>query len=75
MTTEKPPEPTTKPATGSFLLNIYHPLAHEKDMKLAGTVEKLGSDVKSTFHTTEELLHILGLNSMKSGGLNNERNE
>lgn len=76
MATEKPPGSTTKEqTTGSFLLNIYPTPVHEGDMKLVGTLEKLGSDVKSTFHTSEELLHILGLNNVKSGGLNNERNE
>ncbi len=76
MTTENAPASTVKkPVTESFLLNIYYPLAHKEETKLVGTLEKLGSDVKNTFHTTEELLHMLGLNIMKSGGLNNEHNK
>jgi len=74
MVTEKQAEAVSKkPATHSFLLNIYHPLVPEQDTILVGTVEKLGNEGKHAFHDVQELLRLLGINEFISGGQDNEQ--
>lgn len=60
---------TSKSATESYLLNIYHSQGQHRDTALVGTVEKLGNEEKCSFHDIQELLHLLGIDNFKSGGV------
>jgi len=62
-----------KPAPQSYLLNIYPPHSHGKDAALVGTVEKLGNEGKHAFHNIQELMHLLGIDEITSGGRNHEQ--
>ena len=54
-------EAHTRSSAQSFLLTLYPSRPHGKKPELLGTVERLGNEGRHTFHSIEELLHLLGI--------------